>query len=155
MLIKISLFVTLSLYAVVVSQSVFYILALSNTMRNMQVAAYIESTKLLDKNLRSSSSTIYYFALTASILLTSFSITNPSGILFSCSVIALISLIIDITLTLRGTVPLNNVINTWTVSDHPSNWQEYRAKWFRYYQGRQVANITGFISLLAGLVLSI
>lgn len=65
--IKITLFITLILYTVVTSQSFFYILAMSNTMKNMQPATYIESRKLLDKNLQNSLKNIYYLALAASI----------------------------------------------------------------------------------------
>lgn len=155
MAIKISLFITLSLYATVISQSLFYILALSRTMKNMQVATYIESRKLLDSSLRNSLSTVYYLTLAASILLTGFASTNPSGILFICSIVALISLVVDVALTLSRNIPLNNVINTWTPTDHPANWKEYRTRWFHFYQLRQVANITGFAALLAGLILSL
>ncbi|MBL7738929.1 MAG: hypothetical protein JNK14_06890 [Chitinophagaceae bacterium] len=152
MAIKISLFITLALYAIVVSQSLFYILAMSNVMKNMQPATYIESRKLLDRNLRSSLSGVYYLALAASCLLTAFCVTNPSGILFICTVIALVALVADITLALKGNIPLNDVINSWTAADYPANWQEYRSKWFSVYNIRQAANIIGFVSLLVGLV---
>ncbi|HET6994193.1 MAG TPA: hypothetical protein VFI06_04375, partial [Chitinophagaceae bacterium] len=95
---------------------------------------------------------VYYLALIASIALTSFCVINPSGVLFICSVISLLLLITDIALSLKGNVPLNKAINSWTASDYPSNWKEYRSKWFCVYNIRQAANITGFISLLAGLI---
>ena len=150
--IKITLFITLLLYAFVISQSFFYILAMSRVTKSMQPVTYIESRQLLDKTLQSSLSLVYYLALAASIALTSFCVINPSGILFICSVISLLSLIIDVVLTLKGNVPLNKIINTWTASDYPANWKEYRSKWLAIYNLRQVANITGFISLLAGLI---
>ena len=150
--IKITLFITLLLYSFVISQSFFYILAMSRVSKSMQAATYIESRQLLDKNLQSSLSLVYYLALAVSIALTSFCVINPSGILFSCSVISLISLTIDIILSLKGNVPLNKIINTWTTSDYPANWKEFRSKWFQIYNLRQVANIIGFVSLLAGLI---
>jgi len=150
--IKITLFITLLLYAIVISQSFFYILAMSRVTKSMQAVTYIESRQLLDKNLQGSLSIVYYLALAASIALTSFCVINPSGILFISSIISLVSLIIDVTLTLKGNVPLNKIINTWTVSNYPANWKEYRSKWFMVYNLRQVVNIIGFVSLLAGLV---
>jgi uncharacterized membrane protein len=152
MLIKLTLFSSLLLYAIVISQSFFYILAMSNVMKNMQPPAYIESRKLLDRNLRKTLALVYYLALAASLLLVGFSATNPSGILFISSLIALVSLIIDIAVTLKLNIPVNNIINTWTSSDYPANWQEYRAKWFSAYHARQVVNLTGFVSLVAGMV---
>jgi|SRR6185295_100588 len=150
--IKITLFTTLLLYAFVISQSFFYILAMSRVTKSMQAVTYIESRQLLDKNLQSSLSLVYYLALASSIALTAFCVINPSGILFVCSVVSLVSLIIDVVLTLRGNVPLNKIINTWTASNYPADWKEYRSKWFFVYNLRQVANIIGFISLLAGLI---
>lgn len=150
--IKITLFVTLMLYAVVISQSFFYILAMSNVTKSMRPSTYIESRQLLDKNLQNTLKAVYYLTLASSVLLVSFCVTNPSGFLFISSVIALISLLIDVALTLKGNVPLNKVINTWTASDYPSNWKEYRSKWLSIYSIRQTVNIIGFVSLLAGLV---
>jgi hypothetical protein len=150
--IKITLFITLMLYVVVISQSFFYILAMSNVTKSMQPATYIESRKLLDQNLRSSLTTVYYLALASSVLLVSFCVINPSGFLFICSVVALVSLIIDVAFTLKGNVPLNKIINTWTASNYPANWKEYRSKWLSIYSIRQAVNIIGFVSLLAGLI---
>jgi hypothetical protein len=150
--IKISLFITLLLYAFVISQSFFYILAMTRVTKSMQAVTYIESRQLLDKNLQSSLNIVYYLALAASIALTSFCVINPSGILFICSLISLVSLVVDVALTLKGNAPLNKIINSWTTSNYPSNWKEYRSKWFMVYKLRQAANITGFVSLLAGLI---
>lgn len=150
--IKITLFITLLLYAFVISQTFFYILAMSRVTKSMQPVTYIESRHLLDKNLQSSLSLVYYLALAASFALTSFCVINPSGVLFICSIISLVSLIIDVALSLKGNVPLNKIINTWTASNYPANWKEYRSKWFMIYNIRQIANIIGFVSLLAGLI---
>jgi len=150
--IKITLFITLLLYAFVTAQSFFYILAMSRTAKSMQPVTYIESRQLLDKNLQVTLKFVYYLTLISSIALTSFCVINPSGILFICSVISLILLIIDIVLSLKGNVPLNKIINSWSASDYPATWKDYRSKWFAIYNVRQAANITGFISLLAGLI---
>jgi uncharacterized membrane protein len=150
--IKITLFITILLYAMVISQSFFYILAMSRATRKMQAVTYIESRQLLDQVLQSTLSTVYYLTGAASIALVAFCVINPTGVLFFCAIIAFISLLVDIVLSLKGNVPLNKVINTWTPSNFPSNWKEYQAKWFFIYRIRQAANITGFIALVAGLI---
>jgi hypothetical protein len=152
MLIKITLFITLVAYAFIVAQSFFYILALSNATRRMGAPAYIETRKLIDEELQSRLSLVYYLALAFSILLTAFSVVNPNGILFTSSVIALVALVIDIAIALKGNIPLNRTINTWSANQYPENWKQVRNKWFALYQVRQVANIAGFVCLLAGLV---
>ena len=150
--IKISLFITLLLYAFVTAQSFFYILAMSRTAKSMRPVTYIESRQLLDKNLQVTLRWVYYLALIASIALTTFCVVNPSGVLFICSIISLTLLVIDIVLSVKGNVPLNKVISSWSSSNYPDNWKEYRARWFAIYNFRQAANIIGFVSLLAGLI---
>jgi hypothetical protein len=150
--IKITLFITLLSYAFVISQSLFYLLAMARVLKTMQPATYIESRQLLDKNLQVSLKSVYYLALIASIALASFCVVNPSGLLFTCSIIALLTLVADILLSLKGNVPLNGIINSWTTTEYPANWETYRSRWFTIYTIRQAANITGFVSLLAGLI---
>lgn len=152
MLIKITLFITLVAYAFIVGQSFFYILALSNATKKMGASSYIETRKLIDAELQSSLSLVYYLALAATILLTAFSVVNPVGILFTSSVIALIALVIDIAVAMKGNIPLNKIINNWTVSSYPQDWQQVRNRWFSLYHIRQGVNIAGFVSLLAGLI---
>jgi uncharacterized membrane protein len=152
MLIKITLFITLVTYAFIVGQSFFYILALTNASRKMNPAVYIETRQLIDAELKSSLSLVYYIALAASLLLTAFSVVNPNGILFICSVIAFIALVIDIAIAMKGNIPLNKTINSWNPKQYPDNWQHVRTRWFSLYHVRQTVNIAGFLCLLAGMV---
>jgi uncharacterized membrane protein len=80
---------------------------------------------------------------------------NPGGLLFITSVISLVALLADVVLALKGNIPLNKYINSWSSWDYPDNWQQYRAQWFNLYHIRQALNITGFVSLLAGLIFGI
>jgi uncharacterized membrane protein len=150
--IKITLFITLLMYAIVISQSFFYILAMSGTLKKMQAQTYIETRNLLTKKLETPLQVVYYTTLAASILLTAFCVVNPTGLLFITSVVALAALLADALLAVKGNIPLNNYINSWTTANYPENWQQYRSKWFSLYHIRQALNITGFIALLAGLI---
>ncbi len=153
--IKITLFITMLLYVFVISQSFFYILAMSSTLKKMQAETYIETRNLLTERLKTPLQIIYYATLGSSVLLTSFCVVNPSGWLFICSIIALIALLADVILAVKGNIPLNTFISSWTTANYPSDWKQYRSKWFTLYHVRQVLNITGFVSLLAGLVFGI
>ncbi len=152
MAIKLSLFIATVFYAVIISQSLFYILAMSTVMKKMQAPVFIQTRQLLDARLQTTLYLAYYLALASSIALTAFAVVNPYGILFRCSVIALAALVADIMISLKGNVPLNKTINNWTVTNYPANWEQYRSKWFSLYHTRQAINITGFVSLLAGII---
>ena len=155
MAIKITLFITLLMYAVVISQSFFYILAMSVTLKKMRAQTYIETRNLLTATLQAPLQVVYYTTLSASVLLTAFCVVNPGGLLFITSSIALVALLADVVLALKGNIPLNKFISSWTSADYPVNWQRYRAQWFNLYHIRQALNITGFVSLLAGLIFGI
>jgi len=153
--IKITLFITLLMYAVVISQSFFYILAMSVTLKKMRAQTYIETRNLLTENLQAPLQIVYYTTLASSVLLTAFCVVNPGGLLFITSVIALVALLADVLLALKGNIPLNEFINSWTSKDYPYNWRQYRTQWFTLYHIRQALNITGFVSLLAGIIFGI
>jgi hypothetical protein len=155
MTIKITLFITLLTYAFVISQSFFYILAMSGTLKKMQAETYIETRNLLTERLQAPLQLVYYTTLGSSLLLTAFCVVNPSGWLFICSVIALIALVADILLALKGNIPLNKFISSWTTNNYPPDWKLYRSRWFTLYHVRQALNITGFVSLLAGWVFAV
>jgi uncharacterized membrane protein len=125
---------------------------MSGTLKKMQAETYIETRNLLTKALETPLQVVYYSALGASVLLTAFCVVNPSGLLFICSVVALVTLVADAVLATRGNIPLNKLINSWTSTNYPSDWKQYRSKWFTLYHIRQALNITGFVSLLAGWV---
>jgi hypothetical protein len=70
--------------------------------------------------------------------------------IFIFSAIAFVALIAEILLTLKGNLPINDIINTWSPGNYPANWEAVRKKWFAVYQYRQIATIVGFVSLLIG-----
>jgi uncharacterized membrane protein len=74
------------------------------------------------------------------------------SVLFISSAVAFVALVVDVIITIKGNIPVNNIINTWTPGSHPANWNNFREKWLRFFGYRQIANLTGFISLLIGTV---
>ncbi|MGB5007183.1 MAG: hypothetical protein WBO39_09595, partial [Ferruginibacter sp.] len=76
----------------------------------------------------------------------------PGSLLFITAAIAFVALAADTVLALKGNVPINAMINSWPADQYPANWADYRTRWMDIFQYRQFANITGFISLLAGAV---
>lgn len=149
---KIIFFLTLLTYSIIVSQSFMYILALKDVQLNLQAGPYTEVRKLIDTSMRSNFKYVIYAALFFSLLLVILNIKNPGSLVFIAASIAFVALVADTLLTVKGNLPINDIINSWTADNIPANWADYRAKWFRIFQYRQVANITGFVSLLVAAV---
>ncbi|NOT77152.1 MAG: hypothetical protein HOP08_19685 [Cyclobacteriaceae bacterium] len=149
---KIILFFALLMYSIIVSQSFMYILALKNAQLGLDINSYIEVRKLIDASMRSNFKYIIYGALISNLLLVIFTFKNPGSLLFITACIGFIALVADTLLTVKGSLPINDIINTWSADQYPSNWADVRAKWFNVYQYRQIANIVGFVSLMTGVV---
>jgi hypothetical protein len=149
---KILVLLNLVGFAFIVSQSLFYLLALTNAQKSLQAPAYIELRKLLDKNLQVTLKIVYYITLLTTLLLTVITFSTSLSLLFITSAIALLALFTDVYFALRGDIPINNLINQWNANNYPRHWQLIRRKWFYFFHIRQVAGIIGFSSLLVGAV---
>jgi len=147
---KILMLINLLVYSVIVGQAYMYIIALGNVQLSMDAPAYIQLRQLTDRNFMAKYKYVVYTSLVSSVLLCIFTAAHPTGFLFISAAVALLALIIDVLLTLKGNMPINKRINTWTTENYPGNWEMYRTKWLHTFSLRQVANIIGFASLLLG-----
>ena len=149
---KIIFTITLLAYAMIASQAFMYILSLKQVQLNLDANAYTKIRKLTDASMRASFKYVIYAALFANMLLVIATAKTPNSLVFISATIALVALVAEILLTLKGNLPINDVINTWSADNVPANWTAFREKWFTIFQYRQIANITGFVSLLIGAV---
>lgn len=149
---KIILFITLLLYTIVVSQPIMYALALKHAQLALDAGSYIKLRQLIDAAMQRHFSYVMYAALLSSLALVVVSYRQPGHLPLAISVLAFLTLLIDALLTLKGSLPINSIINTWTPTEYPADWIEVRARWFAVFAWRQAATWVGFISLLAGTV---
>jgi hypothetical protein len=149
---KIILLLTILAYSVIVAQSYMYIVALKNVQIGMGGGSYIQLRKLMDANFRANYKYAVYAALASSLLLVLINIKSPNSVLFIAASVSFIALITDLLLMMKGNMPINNLINTWTPVHYPDNWAVYRTKWLQIFFYREIATITGFISLVVGAV---
>jgi hypothetical protein len=151
---KILIFLNLIVYSVIVSQSFMYMIALRNVQESMGAASYIELRKLLDRNFLKKFKPVVYSALVLGLALVVAAAFQSSAVILAGSSIAFAGLLIDVILIVKGDMPINRIINSWTLETFPANWVEYRSKWLYWFSWRQVANISGFIALLIAAVFS-
>ena len=149
---KILIFLNLLGYSVIVSQSFMYMIALRNVQESMGAASYIELRKLLDRNFLKKFKPVVYSALVLGLVLVVAALVQSSLVLLAGSIVAFAGLLIDVVLILKGDMPINRIINSWTLETFPANWVEYRSKWLYWFSWRQVANISGFIALLIAAI---
>ena len=151
--VNIIIIMNLVFYSIIVSQSYSYLISLSDVQKNMDAGEYISFRQKTDKNYRRKFAPVIYGTLASNILLIMVSGSHPTGLLFITALLAFIALVGDILFTLKGNMPINNLINTWTADKYPDNWETYREDWLQVFRKRQALNITGFILLLVGAIL--
>lgn len=149
---KIVLFITLLSYTILASQAFMYILALKNTQMALDGNAYTQVRQLIDANMRSSLKYVIFAALIANLWLVILNSGATGSWGFITAAIGFLLLVADIILTLKGNVPLNNIINSWAPANPPADWRNIRDAWFGIFFYRQIVIIAGLISLLVGTV---
>jgi phosphate starvation-inducible membrane PsiE len=152
MTIKVIFTIGLFAFAMIASQAFMYMLSLKQVQLNLGANSYIEIRKLIDISMRASFKYVIYAALVANVLLIIVSAKAPTSLVLISATIAFIALVAEIVLTLKGNLPINDIINTWSADNYPANWAALRDKWFTIFQYRQIASITGFVSLVIGAV---
>lgn len=147
-----ALFIALITYSVIVSQSFMYMLALRDTQLEMNAADYVLFRKLVDRNMQVKFRYVTYAALLFALLLIPIAFLDGSLTLIVASIVAFVMLVVDTLITVKGNLPINIIINTWTEDRYPADWEAFRARWLQFYRYRQILNLTGFMALVAGTV---
>lgn len=151
-MIRVAFIANLFAYSIVVSQPLAYIVFLGSAQRALSAPAYIELRQRINA-VMTRRLPVAYFSLLATLLLLivlSLSSRNWNGLVTSS--IALLCLFIDIFFMMRENVPINGVIDQWSTTNYPADWEHYRTKWFAVFAYRQVVLLVGFCSLVVGAV---
>lgn len=149
---RLALLANLLAYAVVVSQPLFYLVAMTGAQRALTAPAFVELRQRINAVMTRRLPAIYAVTLVTSlILLLLAALAGDRGVL-ATALVALVCLLVDVWLMVRENVPINGVIDRWSTTDYPEDWQDYRTRWFAIFAYRQVALLAGFLSLLSGAV---
>ena len=150
--IKITLFITLLMHALIISRSFFYLVALSPVLKKLGAGQYAETRQLLLQSIQGPMQVVYLVALGANILLTAFCVINPGGWLFLGSLAALIALLADVFLAIFFSQPLSRIMNGPLIR---GNSKKLRSRWYLLNPLRQALNMAGLVCLLGGMILAL
>lgn len=145
---------TLITYSVVVSQPLAYLFFMASAQRALSAPAYIELRHGINRVMTRRVPVVYGSALVTLLMLlaSTFRIRNDGvGV---TTAIALLCLVVDAFFMIRENGPLNGVVDRWSTTDYPDDWQDYRNRWFAIFGYRQVVLLIGLVSLVAGAVLA-
>src|SRR5215203_5679591 len=95
MFLKLLMLLSLLGFALIVSQPLFYLLALADSQKKLPAPAYIELRKLLDKNGKAKLQALYYSTFLSVLLLMVFTFSATVPLSFITAGIALCALVTD------------------------------------------------------------
>lgn len=151
-MIRVAIFANLLAYSTIASQPLFYIVALTSAQRALSGSAYVELRQRINAVMNRRVPVIYLTTLVTTLVLLVLSWRAGASRVLITTIVALVCLVADLALMMRENVPINGVIDRWSPTDHPGDWDVYRSKWFAIFAYRQVILLVGFISLLIGAV---
>jgi len=151
-MLELAIVVALLAYAVVVSQPLAYLFFLGKAQRELSAPAYIELRQRINAVMTKRISIVYLAALLALILQLVIAWRSDAWASFAAAAVALACLLVDAWFMLRENVPINGVVDGWSVTAYPADWETYRAKWFAIFAYREVVQLVGFVGLLIGAV---
>jgi hypothetical protein len=147
---RIAIVVNLVAYSFVVSQPLAYIVFMSHAQRALSAPAYIELRQRINAVMSRRVAVIYVGTLLTTLLLLVLAVRAPSRNVAVTTGVALLCLVLDVVFMMRENVPINVVIDRWSTTSYPDDWDQYRARWFAIFAYRQVFLLIGFFSLLIG-----
>jgi len=151
-MIRIAIITNLIAYSIVVSQPLFCIVALGRAQQALSAAAYIELRQRINFVMTSRVPVIYLSTLVTGLLVLVLSLRLRDWSGLATAAVPLLCLVIDIIFMMRENVPINGVIDQWSTTNYPEDWEMYRTKWFEIFAYRQVLLLVGFFALLVGAV---
>ena len=151
MIIKTFQFIQALFFCVIAGQAFFYLIGGTAGLKAVSAGAFIEQRKAIDVAIGPPLKLLYPGTVLVSLTMVVLLRQQVGSPLFWLSTLALFLIVTDLTLAIRGDIPLNKLIQTWSPTSYPANWSEVRHEWFAYMQWRQVCSIGGLLCVLAGL----
>jgi len=149
---RLAILMNLVAYSVVVSQPLAYLVFLSKAQRALSAPAYVELRQRINPVMTRRVPVIYGATIATGLLLLVLSLRSRNWSVLVTATVALLGLLVDIVLMLCENVPINGVVDRWSSTNYPEDWEDYRSKWFAVFGYRQVALLVGFSSSLAAAV---
>jgi hypothetical protein len=135
------------LWALLVSQHLFYAIGLGDAQRALGGPAYVELRNAIDDAMRRSLPVLYVATLVWTVVLIVRG--GPSRVWYG---VALLGLLADAGVMVTRMLPINELFHTWSAASLPADWQVHREAWLEAFRWRQIALTIGFLSLLFGAV---
>ena len=153
-MLELATFTTLALFAVVVSQPLFYLVALSRASGALSAPAYVELRQRINEVMNVRLVPLYGATLVSTLVLIWAAFARGERVLGAAALIAVAGLVTDAVLAVRRNVPINTRMDGWSPTNVPADWETHRARWTAAFSTRQIVLAFAYSALLVGVVAS-
>ena len=151
---RLTLFVHLFLFALVVGVFWGTWFSLSRSMSSITASTFLEVGHTMIANLGGPMAVLFPAALVSAIPVLFMLYRRHRRGSFYLLLAGAVMLEVALVITLSVNVPIDNAIARWTVDTLPPDWTSIRNRWESYHAARTFVSLAGFGSALAGVLWS-
>lgn len=153
-MLAIATFAALVLFAFVVSQPFFWLVALGRASGALSGPAYVELRQRINAVMNVRLAPLYGATAASCAALAWAAFARGDGALGASALLALAGLPLDAILAVRRNVPINQQMDAWSPASPRADWESCRARWVAAFATRQAVLAIPYAALLAGVVAS-
>lgn len=143
---------SLLLFSVVVSQPLFYWLALGRATGRLSCGAYVELRQQINAAIVKRLMGSYAVTLIALLALAGTAWSHGRLSIVGGAAGAAVALVADLALAAKLNIPINKRMDGWPLNAVPSDWETQRNAWDAALGVRRVVLLAGFVGLVIALV---
>ncbi len=126
--------------------------ALNPSWRDLAPATYVEVKQAADRRFPLLMRPFTLAGLAAVGLLAVLAGVSGAVAVAAWAAVALVAALVGLVAVLRGDLPVNRRMATWSPADPPADWQHERARWEQWFRVRTAAALVAAGASLAALV---
>ncbi|MVM31134.1 hypothetical protein GO755_13920 [Spirosoma sp. HMF4905] len=155
MALKTTQFIQTLLLCIIAGQAFFFLIGGTAGLKNVSASTFIEQRKAIDLVIGPYLKVIYLISVLVSTVVLILLRQQVGSFSFLLSTGILVLILIDLTIALKGNIPLNQLIQSWSLTDYPANWATIRDQWLAYMYWREACSITALLCALLGVYFQI
>ncbi|MBB6108554.1 protein of unknown function [Mucilaginibacter lappiensis] len=132
---------------IIASQGIFYFIGCAEAMKHLTVPVFADYRKALDSFIAGRLRVLYYIALALGITVLMLSRQQMNGLVFLCTLVATLCIVVDVLIALKGSIPINNRFNQYPAGG-VSDWRGLQLTWVKLILIRGAFSFTALVALL-------
>ncbi len=146
--------VSLVLAGLVAGTMTIGLVAVRPAMHSLPATTYVLVKQAFDISYPKFMKPLQIACLLSTVALTAVAAVVGSAACAILAAVAAVGVFTNIIVTVRGDLPINNAMATWTPGAPPSDWQSQRARWDFFNSIRTIAAVSALVLLALAATIS-